>query len=49
MKRQVKWMVYGIMLLLSVGCREDIDALYGVKGRPVPDIFVYRAGAQSFG
>lgn len=34
MKRQVKWMVYGIMLLLSVGCREDIDALYGVKGRP---------------
>ena len=33
MKRQVKWMVYGIMLLLSVGCREDIDALYGVMGR----------------
>ena len=31
MKRQVKWMVYGIMLLLSVGCREDVDALYGVK------------------
>ena len=28
MKRQVKWMVYGIMLLLSVGCREDVDALY---------------------
>ena len=27
MKRQVKWMVYGIMLLLSVGCREDVDAL----------------------
>ena len=34
MKRQVKWMVYGIMLLLSVGCREDVDALYGVKSRP---------------
>lgn len=34
MKRQIEWMVYGIMLLLSVGCREDVDALYGVKGRP---------------
>lgn len=34
MKRQIEWMVYGIMLLLSVGCREDVDALYGVKSRP---------------
>ena len=33
MKRQIEWMVYGIMLLLSVGCREDVDALYGVKSR----------------
>lgn len=36
MKRQVKWMVYGIMLLLSVGCREDVDALYGVKSELHP-------------
>ena len=34
MKRQIEWMLYGIMLLLSVGCREDVDALYGVKSRP---------------
>ncbi|WP_302979889.1 hypothetical protein [Paraprevotella clara] len=34
MKRQIEWMVYGIMLLLSVGCQEDVDALYGVKSRP---------------
>ena len=45
MKRQIEWMVYGIMLLLSVGCREDVDALYGVKSRPgIPVCFSMAAG-----